>query len=333
MRLGILAIGTLWTLGLVATQACAQEAEAVPAGAVATVNGQPISQLALDRGLKRQPPDKQAQARTEILNVLIDNVLLDQYLLQMKIDVSKPEVDTRVEQIKAELKKQGQTFDKLLQELQLSEEELREQLTAEARWEKYLNTQATDKVLQEVFTKNLEMFDGTMVRARHLLLTPAAGDATATETTKAHLLEIKKSIEEEAAKAVAKLPADADNLLRAKTRARALEDAFAEAARKESTCPSKEQGGDLGWFPRSGSMVETFARAAFLLKDHELSEPVQTPFGYHLILATDRRPGKETKFEDIKDVVKDVYGDRLRDYLCGQLRPRSKIVIRPETKP
>jgi peptidyl-prolyl cis-trans isomerase C len=57
---------------------------------------------------------------------------------------------------------------------------------------------------------------------------------------------------------------------------------FEEAAPKYSTCPSRQVGGDLGEFER-GKMVPEFEEAAFNLKEGELSEPVKTQFGYHLI--------------------------------------------------
>src|SRR5262249_29349404 len=119
----------------------------VSAATAATVNGQPIPEVALQRGLKGVPPEQQAAARTEILNRLIDNLILDQYLLQLRIDVPKKDLDNRMEQIREEIKKGGQTFEKVMQELMLTEEELRTQLQAELRWEKYASDQATDKVL------------------------------------------------------------------------------------------------------------------------------------------------------------------------------------------
>ena len=57
---------------------------------------------------------------------------------------------------------------------------------------------------------------------------------------------------------------------------------FEELAQKFSKCPSGQQGGDLGEFGK-GRMVPSFEEAAFGLKPGEVSEPVQTQFGYHLI--------------------------------------------------
>ncbi len=63
---------------------------------------------------------------------------------------------------------------------------------------------------------------------------------------------------------------------------------FAEVAKEVSQCPSGSKGGDLGYFTR-GQMVPQFDKAAFDLPVGELSEPVQTQFGWHLITVTDRR--------------------------------------------
>ena len=62
---------------------------------------------------------------------------------------------------------------------------------------------------------------------------------------------------------------------------------FADAAAEVSLCPSGQAGGDLGYFGK-GMMVKSFEDAAFALEKGELSKPVETQFGWHLILLTDK---------------------------------------------
>ncbi len=63
---------------------------------------------------------------------------------------------------------------------------------------------------------------------------------------------------------------------------------FADVAAAVSQCPSGANGGDLGFFTR-GMMVPEFDEASFTLEVGELSEPVQTQFGWHLLVVTDKK--------------------------------------------
>ena len=63
---------------------------------------------------------------------------------------------------------------------------------------------------------------------------------------------------------------------------------FAKIAEEKSLCPSGQNGGDLGFFGK-GMMVKPFEDAAFSLEVGELSQPVQTQFGWHLIVVTDKK--------------------------------------------
>src|SRR5262249_10425827 len=178
-----------------------------------------------------------------------------------------------------------------------------------------------------------EMFDGTTVRARHILLTPNPGDAAANEAAKAQLLTMKQQILASVSAGLAKLPPNTDNLEREKERIRLTEEAFAALAKDKSLCPSKDEGGGVGWFARAGSTVEPFAKAAFALQPYQMSDVVTTQFGQHLILVTGRKPGKEVKFEAVKEAVKFLLGERLRESLCAQLRQNARIQINPPPKP
>src|SRR5262249_37662744 len=96
-----------------------------------------------------------------------------------------------------------------------------------------------------------DVFDGTMVRARHILMTPGNDEAKQKEAAQ-KLRGIKQVIEQEAAKAVAALPANADALTKEQTKNAKIEELFAAYAKQESVCRSKKDGGDLSYFPRAG---------------------------------------------------------------------------------
>lgn len=286
----------------------------------ARVNGQVIQELSVYRGLLRVPPAKREEARKDVLNFLIDNAIVDQYLSQLKIQVEPKEIEEHVDRIKKEALADKTDFKQVLDKLMITEQELRTELVSSLRWDKFVQQQGTDDKLKPYFAANVEMFNGSRVHARHILVS-AGADAT-TKVTK-----IKKDIESEVAQAVAKLPATADAITREKERAKVLEQVFSKAAVDHSTCTSREKGGDVNYFPRVGVMVEPFARAAFALKPFQMSDPVTSEFGVHLILTVDYKPGKEVKYEDVKPFVQEVYGERLREAVLNQYKGKLKIEI------
>lgn len=83
---------------------------------------------------------------------------------------------------------------------------------------------------------------------------------------------------------------------------------FEDLAREYSTCPSKQKGGNLGDFGR-GAMVPEFEKAAFALKEGEISDPVKTDFGYHIIRINKKNEAKKNTLSDVKQ---EVYSDLRR---------------------
>lgn len=78
---------------------------------------------------------------------------------------------------------------------------------------------------------------------------------------------------------------------------------FEDAARKYSSCPSKDQGGFLGSFGRD-MMVPEFENAAFELEVGVVSEPVKTQFGYHLILVEGRTESEEKPYDEVRELIR-----------------------------
>jgi len=103
------------------------------------------------------------------------------------------------------------------------------------------------------------------VQASHILLAYQGAERSSATRTKEEALEIIQSVQDQIA---------------------AGSISFSEAAMNNSDCPSSNEGGDLGPFPRN-MMDPAFEEAAFALEPGDISDIVETPFGYHLILRTE----------------------------------------------
>jgi peptidyl-prolyl cis-trans isomerase C len=103
---------------------------------------------------------------------------------------------------------------------------------------------------------------------------------------------------------------------------------FAELAKQKSTGPSGSSGGELGWFG-PGQMVEPFSDAtAALEKGSYTKEPVQTQFGWHVILLEDTRDSTPPPFEDVKDRLKLMLTNQKLQEHIAQIRTDAKIDIK-----
>src|SRR5438094_3914498 len=93
---------------------------AAAGGVAAGVDGESIPEIAVQRALKRVPPARQAEARPEILNFLIENALIDHYLAKIPVVVEPKEIEAKMTLIKAEIKKENSSLEKVMQDLLLN---------------------------------------------------------------------------------------------------------------------------------------------------------------------------------------------------------------------
>ena len=321
------ALAAIIAIALVAP-VLAQAPAAAPAKKVAaTVNGRAITEAAVERALVRVAPENRAKARPEVINHLVENALVDHYLELLKVAVDAKEVDAEIESFKKQIAEAKQDFAKVLEKMDISEAELKVEVLNQLRWEKFAAQQATDEKLKKLFESCPEIFDGSMVRARHILITFEGTDDAAKAAALKKIQAIKTTVDSSIATAAAKIPPVTAPLDREKQLNAAANDTFSAAAREHSACPTKRDGGDLGEFPRMGMMVEPFAKAAFALKPYTVSEPVQTQFGYHLILVTGKKSGETIAFEKVKGAVSEIYGTRLREAVVEKMKADANTKI------
>jgi peptidyl-prolyl cis-trans isomerase C len=107
---------------------------------------------------------------------------------------------------------------------------------------------------------------------------------------------------------------------------------FTELAKKSSDGPSAQTGGDLGYFSR-GQMVKQFEDVAFASKPGQISDPVQTEFGWHVIKVEDKRNRPVPSFDEVKDqLMASLVQNQLKTIVQG-LRGSAKVeIVDPELK-
>jgi parvulin-like peptidyl-prolyl isomerase len=299
-------------LAVAASEGRAQPANA-PDKPAALVNGEAISLAEVDAVLKlgTSPSavpvseSRRRQDRFEALAMLIDNLLLQQYLRKNAQPADPGEIARHIAELQAALQKDNKKLADYLNENGMTEPQLRTQVTNALQWRDYIKVHVSDADIEKYYHESKDFFDGVQVRASHILIrVPLTGSDADVEAARAKLQAIRQDIE-------------------------AGKIQFADAAMKHSQCPSAPAGGDLGYFPRKFFIDEEFAKAAFTpqLKIGEMIGLVRTEMGWHLIKLTDRKAGTPSEFVKIKDNVRDVYLTELRINLIAQQRKQARIEI------
>jgi hypothetical protein len=282
---------------------------AAPGKLAATVNGEAIPMEEVELFLKQRPvppqlsDEQRRQIRLEVVGMIVDDHLLQQFLRTNAPAVKDTDVTKWLVELEKSLKSQGHTLAEFYKERGLNEQRVRQNVSSMLQWVGYVNAHLTEADLKRYYDENKDFFDQVSVRASHILVRvpPAATDADR-QGAQIQLAKLRQEI--------------VTNKID-----------FGEAAKKYSQCPSKATGGDIGYFPRKFAVEEGFARAAFALKVGDVSDVVQTDVGYHLIKCVDRKQGQVSSYDKLKEEVREVAAEEMRQKLLAQQRKASKIEI------
>ena len=253
--------------------------------------------------------------KPQVIDSLVVRTLLADEFARKKITVSDDEINKEIEKIKATLPK-GKNLEELLKSNGVSDKSFREDIMEQIKLSKLLGIgDPTDKEMKEFYEKNKsKLYEiPETVRARHILIAVNATDDAA-----------KKAVKKAKAEALRKQLVDSKGAN------------FEKLAKDNSDCPSKAMGGDLGEF-RKGQMVPAFEVVAFGLKDNEISEVVETDFGYHVIQMTEHNTPRTVAFDEVKPQIAAQYKGRQLQEKAGpfiqELRDKAKITYQNGAEP
>lgn len=322
---------SITTAGLLGLWACGAVSAAQTPGAdrvAVTVNGEPVMesevQLAV-RALGAQqasdtdgpgvaPPEESAapELRSQAVDSIVNRRLIEQFVQRSGVKVADDEVQKFIDQVRKDVEAgatgssgepgDAMTFDEYLAQQGQTQATFRSRMAGIVGWQKYMKSQATEAALQEHFRKHQPHFDGTKVHVSQILL----------------------KVPETAGREEMERLADRAEAIRREVVEGRI--AFADAAKKYSQSPSAGRGGDLGFIPRRPRMFESFSRTAFDLKVGEISQPLLTPQGLHLITVTEIRSGNRS-FNDARQDVLNDFSEQLEARVVSEQREKAKIDV------
>jgi len=227
----------------------------------------------------------------DALDTLVEEKLMIQFGKEKDVKPSSYEIDQAVESFRKRAEAQGADFEKLLKQEGLTIERYRSMIGDQLIARKVLNMEVRNEVhvseedIAQFYNSHKELFSGRPKAKISHILKYLGKTATMEDYSRAlkEIIAIRKEI------------------------LGGLD--FAEAAKKYSEDPSRDVGGYLGEVT-GGEMVEEFDKAAFALKPGEVSEPVRTRFGYHLILVSERLESAQIPLEKVKmEIENRIYSD------------------------
>jgi len=266
------------------TTAPPELSKVVPPDVIIEVEGVKLTRKRLNADVKKSMSligkEVPAEKRQLILNSIrqqvredfINRTILEKEVKRQKIAATEQEVSEAINQLSSNLPP-GTTLEEIMKKRQMSKKDVKDELELGIKINKLVLSQmkgkpkTTEKDISLFYKQNKDKFKmPETVRVRHILVAKQTGD------------DEKIKIEKKA---------KAENI-----RKQLIDGAdFAELALKNSDCPSKQSGGDLGTFTR-GQMVKPFEDAAFSQQKGEIGPVLETDFGYHIIQVLEHNDSK-----------------------------------------
>jgi peptidyl-prolyl cis-trans isomerase C len=287
---------------------------------VARVNGETINKTEFETAIKNLegraggavPADQRDRVYRGVLDQLIAYRLLTQESKSRNVVVPEAEVDARLSQIRQQFPSED-AFKQTLAQQGMTLDKLREDARSDMRVSKMLQDEVATKValqageVNHFYEKNPDKFkQGERVRASHILIrVPENADAAAKEQAKSKATDVLKQV-------------------------KSGQD-FAQLAKTHSQDPgSAPGGGDLGYFMQ-GQMVGAFERAAFGMKPGEVSELVETPFGFHIIKVADKQAARTMPIDEVRPQIEQFLQNQQRmektQAFVDTLKAKGKVEI------
>jgi parvulin-like peptidyl-prolyl isomerase len=275
----------------------------------ASVNGEVISMAELEAALKQDGPMPMAlpesvrkQQQQVALSALIDKELLRQFLKQNTPPIDAKELDARLGDLAAGLKLQNKTLADFCRERNQNLGQLKADLAAALQWNAYAGARINEQQVEQYYRENKDMFDKVLVHAAEIMLHVAAqAGQTAREDAKARLAKLREEI--------------VNN-----------KKDFALAAKEVSQGPTRDQGGDLDWFPHiKGVLPEPLLQTAFSLQPGQISDVMESELGIHILKVIARNPGEPSDYNKIKEQVRQLCIEEMQQVVLQQLRQSAKI--------
>jgi len=224
--------------------------------------------------MKLETPNQEAKNRA--IDQLIDGHLLLCKAKSSDIEVTQDEIDNEFIELLLEYESK-EDFDEMLIQNGLDNDKVKARIRNELLIKKYVNGNFPPSVeiplekLNNIYLENNEAFKTQeRIKASHILIKGESAESLQ------RIIKLRETIN--------------------------TADEFIAEVTNCSECPSCSICGELGYITR-GKMVKEFEEVAFNLKINEISQPVETQFGYHLIMVTERKESEIAKFEDVKDAL------------------------------